>query len=904
MSSGYVTVGFTGVGSDFSTQDFESDGAAIQAAINYAYENEIAEVRLSSGDFNTENFTIYLPSNITLSGSHLARTSLIGGTPYGDIIIAGFDGVVENSALKNIVLDVKFSEKASGFKVVNFKNFSVENVMIKNIGRDGWGAFFGVEDAGENLAVNEGLNLENLTIIDHINSSLESVVIFNTNDIIGNIHIENKTNGPGVGLWQKVDGANLNVTGKNITGDGSSLAYYSYSTRNITLNVSGENVNTIVRGANESDWGRFGFDRVENVRIIASGTGTGEGGGVQVGGIDGGVIELGSLEGFKNPLIVNGGNAVSHNFDSINIIIKNKVEVDNGVGLIECIASSMELDEYGNLVKETFYDYSDVEVYRYYCNTYNDTGVRLTYNVLFDDGGELLHIFKDGVISENKFVEFDGDIHISLYDDLGVRQSYNFIDVSNSDEIMEYRYTYDASGSNLSYLAIYDNGDVLRHSFHHGVLRKSEFVEIDGDVHISIYSSLGVRQSYAFVDLSGSEDIREYHYRYNSSGERISYSALYDNGDFLHHSFDSGVLRKNELIEFDGDVHISLYSESGTRQSYSFIDASNSEDVSEYHYKYNASGEQVSYLALYDKGDVLYHSFELGVLRRNEFVEHDGDTHISFYDADGFRESYAFYDISDSSDLREYTYRYNDIGEKLSHMAIYDSGDVLRERFVDDVIVEGEFVEINGDIHRTFYNSLGVREGYEFLDESDSEYYEKIIYIYDELGDVERYFLVFDNGDLDVRGGGGDDKLEGGNGNDTLVGGEGSDFILGGVGDDVIEGGEGSDVLVGGSGADVFIFRRKSEGAMGREKRTEIKDFASGEDLIDLSQIDALEGIYGDQSFNFIGVESHHGAGASLRYVNAHGNTFIYGDVDADGGGDFLIFLYGEHTLKASDFIM
>ena len=86
--------------------------------------------------------------------------------------------------------------------------------------------------------------------------------------------------------------------------------------------------------------------------------------------------------------------------------------------------------------------------------------------------------------------------------------------------------------------------------------------------------------------------------------------------------------------------------------------------------------------------------------------------------------------------------------------------------------------------------------------------------------------------------------------------------------------------------------------------RDRITDFAQGFDIIDLSGIDALTTVAGDQAFTFLGTALHTGAGATLRYVQSGGNTLVYGDVDANGGGDFSLFLNGLYTLTASDFIL
>ena len=109
-------------------------------------------------------------------------------------------------------------------------------------------------------------------------------------------------------------------------------------------------------------------------------------------------------------------------------------------------------------------------------------------------------------------------------------------------------------------------------------------------------------------------------------------------------------------------------------------------------------------------------------------------------------------------------------------------------------------------------------------------------------GDAGDDVVFGGDGDDIVRGGAGNDTLDGGAGadrvigdrdDDTVLGGLGDDVVKGGLGDDFISGGEGSDILWGDGGADVFHFSANDGVDI-------VKDFASGEDRIDL------------QSFGFV----------------------------------------------------
>lgn len=95
--------------------------------------------------------------------------------------------------------------------------------------------------------------------------------------------------------------------------------------------------------------------------------------------------------------------------------------------------------------------------------------------------------------------------------------------------------------------------------------------------------------------------------------------------------------------------------------------------------------------------------------------------------------------------------------------------------------------------------------------------------------------------------GGTDNRLDGGAGNDTLTGGGA---------DDVLIGGSGADELKGGRGDDTFRYLWMT--GTKAETRDTILDFgfgskSRGDDVIDLSKIDANTGKSGDQAFKFGG---------------------------------------------------
>jgi len=188
-----------------------------------------------------------------------------------------------------------------------------------------------------------------------------------------------------------------------------------------------------------------------------------------------------------------------------------------------------------------------------------------------------------------------------------------------------------------------------------------------------------------------------------------------------------------------------------------------------------------------------------------------------------------------------------------------------------------------------------------------------------------------------IRGGGGNDTIRGdgpapgipgeGQGPPVLVGGD--DTLRGGDGDDWLSGGHGADVLVGGNGADVFSFGTRIppntlgespdifalDSGVGPGARDVIRDFAQGEDKIDLSPLLTLKyrSLDVNEAYEFIGDAAFSGTRAEVRYtvegdrtvVQLDGAAFLSGAVTGvDGVPDAEIVLRGVYALTGDDFIL
>lgn len=149
------------------------------------------------------------------------------------------------------------------------------------------------------------------------------------------------------------------------------------------------------------------------------------------------------------------------------------------------------------------------------------------------------------------------------------------------------------------------------------------------------------------------------------------------------------------------------------------------------------------------------------------------------------------------------------------------------------------------------------------------------------------------------------ESLVGSGFNDTLTGNDADNGIFGGDGNDVITGGAGRDSMGGNAGNDVFDFNAITDSVVGARSDL-IFGFERGQDLIDLSTIDADTGTDGNQAFTFIGSGNFTGVAGQLRAFigNNDGQSYVLADINGDGIADFQITLNGSMQLTASDFLL
>ncbi len=140
-----------------------------------------------------------------------------------------------------------------------------------------------------------------------------------------------------------------------------------------------------------------------------------------------------------------------------------------------------------------------------------------------------------------------------------------------------------------------------------------------------------------------------------------------------------------------------------------------------------------------------------------------------------------------------------------------------------------------------------------------------------------------------------------GAGNFTGRGNGLANTMIGGAGNDTLTGGTGADTLTGGSAADVFRFGAVADSAL--DAADIIRDFSVPDgDILDLSAIDAVSGVAGNQAFVFVGSATFSGAKGEIRAeVMGDGKTHVFGTT-IGGTADIEIMLNGNHALVAGSF--
>jgi Ca2+-binding RTX toxin-like protein len=170
----------------------------------------------------------------------------------------------------------------------------------------------------------------------------------------------------------------------------------------------------------------------------------------------------------------------------------------------------------------------------------------------------------------------------------------------------------------------------------------------------------------------------------------------------------------------------------------------------------------------------------------------------------------------------------------------------------------------------------------------------------DLIGSAFADHLTGSDGANAIRGGFGSDSITALGGADRLDGGDGDDFLYGGKGADTLIGGEGADHLEGGGGHDRYVFTSIFDS--GKAHPDTIVGL-SGQDVIDLSAVDANWPDPGQQHFHLVAHLDGHAGEMALVYNAADNVTRLLMDASGDGKADAEIDLRGDH-LDFANFVV
>lgn len=146
------------------------------------------------------------------------------------------------------------------------------------------------------------------------------------------------------------------------------------------------------------------------------------------------------------------------------------------------------------------------------------------------------------------------------------------------------------------------------------------------------------------------------------------------------------------------------------------------------------------------------------------------------------------------------------------------------------------------------------------------------------------------------------ENLEGSSLADTLTGSTGANVLSGGAGNDTLIGGTGQDTLTGGEGSDRFVFSALADSTTAASDL--ITDFVAGQDLIDLSALDANTANAAGTNDAFtavIAATANFTAAGQLKLVGG----VLYGNTDANFAmSEFAIRLTGVSAVSLANFVV
>ena len=148
------------------------------------------------------------------------------------------------------------------------------------------------------------------------------------------------------------------------------------------------------------------------------------------------------------------------------------------------------------------------------------------------------------------------------------------------------------------------------------------------------------------------------------------------------------------------------------------------------------------------------------------------------------------------------------------------------------------------------------------------------------------------NPELHIIGSDFNDSLTGNTAANVLSGGKGDDILTGNDGNDTLIGGLGKDAMNGGAGSDHYVFTNLLDSGSSIATADVISGWTST-DVIDLSGIDAISSVDGNQAFEFVAANTPGTVSNSITWTESGGSTNVSLDTNGIAGAEMMVVLTG-----------
>lgn len=285
---------------------------AVNGALTNAINGEVF-LRGENVGFTSVSGKVITPvSNTAIRGAGIDRTII--RTSRTDYVFKNATAPLFNAILSDLTIDCQSLATVSGVDIRKFTHFVLRRVKFLNSTQ--WFARFGNEPSKDTLEISPGVTIEDCEFVNH-QGIYEMLLLYNLESAdVNNCLFSNKTGSTGaapvVGVWQKANYVSFrNCLFKNLV---SSSIYYAYSTNHILVeNTNFINVGQALRGANVSDWGKFGSKWVKGLVIdhcnIIGGANSLATDAIHIGSVDGFLVTDSYISGHAKGIKIGFGNS-------------------------------------------------------------------------------------------------------------------------------------------------------------------------------------------------------------------------------------------------------------------------------------------------------------------------------------------------------------------------------------------------------------------------------------------------------------------------------------------------------------------------------------------------------------------------------------------------------------------